>query len=62
MTVFELFASSTGGLLLLGPRLRRLAAHDGALIGAASGVFFGVADLAVKALTSILGKENLLRF
>ncbi len=53
MTVFEPLASSTGGLLLLGSRLRRLAAHDGALIGAASGVFFGVADLAVKALMGV---------
>ncbi len=55
MVVFELVAGMLGGLLLLSPRISRLTAHDGALIGAASGVFFGVADLAVKALLGASG-------
>ncbi len=50
MMGFEVVSSAIGLALLLLPRLRRLGAHDGALIGAASGVFFAVADLAVKAL------------
>ncbi|MHB8693084.1 MAG: hypothetical protein ACYDHH_17745 [Solirubrobacteraceae bacterium] len=50
MIAFEIVACGIGVVLLLLPRLGRLAAHDGALIGAASGVFFAVADLAVKAL------------
>lgn len=50
MIGFEVVSSAIGLVLLLLPRLRRLSGHDGALIGAASGVFFAVADLAVKAL------------
>lgn len=50
MIGFEVVSSAIGLALLLLPRMRRLGAHDGALIGAASGVFFAVADLAVKAL------------
>jgi drug/metabolite transporter (DMT)-like permease len=53
MTSFELVAGAFGGLMLIAPRVRRLAAHDGALIGAASGVLFGIADLAVKALLGV---------
>jgi hypothetical protein len=53
MAAFEVVASTVGGFLLIAPRLGRLGAHDGALIGAASGVFFGVADLAVKALLGV---------
>jgi hypothetical protein len=53
MVSFEVVSGAFGGLLLIAPRLARLAAHDGALIGAASGVFFGVADLAVKALLGV---------
>jgi hypothetical protein len=40
-------------LLLLAPRARRLAGHDGALIGAASGVLFGISDLAIKAALGV---------
>jgi drug/metabolite transporter (DMT)-like permease len=59
MTAFEAFALIGSVVLLIAPRFRRLAAHDGALIGAASGVMFGIADIAVKAMlgtahTSIL--------
>lgn len=54
LTTFAIVVSAAGGALLLAPRIRRLARHDGALIGAASGVFFGVADLAVKALLGLV--------
>jgi hypothetical protein len=54
MTMFEAAALLSSLLLLLGPRLRRLAAHDGVLIGAAAGVVFGIADIAVKALLGVL--------
>src|SRR5262249_27007282 len=49
----EVGASLAGGVLLIAPRLRQLAGHDGALIGAAAGVLFGVSDLAIKALLGI---------
>ena len=50
MPAFEAFALLGGVLLLVAPRFRRLAPHDEALIGAAAGVIFGIADIAVKAL------------
>jgi hypothetical protein len=43
-----------GSVLLLGcSRLRRLAAYDGVLIGAAGGLFFGISDVGVKALLGV---------
>jgi drug/metabolite transporter (DMT)-like permease len=43
-----------GSVLLLGcSRLRRLAAYDGVLIGAAGGLFFGISDVGVKALVGV---------
>lgn len=50
MIGFGLVLLTATGLLLLAPRLERLRGHDGALIGAASGVLFALSDLAVKAL------------
>lgn len=54
MTTFAIVATAAGGALLVAPRLRQFAGHNGALIGAASGVFFGIADLAVKALLGVV--------
>jgi drug/metabolite transporter (DMT)-like permease len=54
MTVFEAAGLLASLVLLLSPRIRRLGAHDGVLIGAAAGVFFGVADIAVKALLGVV--------
>jgi drug/metabolite transporter (DMT)-like permease len=43
-----------GSVLLLGcSRVRRLAAYDGVLIGAAGGLFFGISDVGVKALVGV---------
>jgi drug/metabolite transporter (DMT)-like permease len=53
MLAFQLLAGLAGGLLLIAPRLRGLHRHDGALIGAAAGVFFGISDLAIKALLGL---------
>jgi drug/metabolite transporter (DMT)-like permease len=50
LTLFEAAGLLVTLVLLFAPRIRRLSAHDGVLIGAAAGVFFGVADVAVKAL------------
>lgn len=57
-TAAPMIAFATGGALLgamlpLASRLPGLAGHDGALIGVASGVFFGVSDLATKGLLGI---------
>jgi drug/metabolite transporter (DMT)-like permease len=55
MIGFDLGLLAVTGLLLLAPRLGRLRAHDGALIGAASGVLFALSDLGVKALYGTVG-------
>ena len=44
-----------GTLLVAAPRLGTPSHHHGAVLGAASGVLFGVSDVAVKALTGIAG-------
>ena len=48
---FEAVIAVLGILLALGPRMRRLPAHRGVLLGAAGGAFFGLSDTAVKAIT-----------
>jgi hypothetical protein len=55
MIAFDVALLAASGLLLLAPRLARLRAHDGALIGAASGALFALSDLAVKALYGTAG-------
>jgi hypothetical protein len=53
MVVFDVLLLGGSLLLLGGSRLRRLAAYDGVLIGAAGGLFFGVSDIGVKALVGV---------
>jgi hypothetical protein len=55
MVAFDLALLGASGLLLLASRVGRLRGHDGALIGAASGVLFGLSDLGVKALYGVAG-------
>jgi drug/metabolite transporter (DMT)-like permease len=54
IATFEIVLLAASVLLLLSPRLRVLAQHDGALIGAASGVLFGISTVAIKALFGVL--------
>jgi drug/metabolite transporter (DMT)-like permease len=50
-----------GALLIIGPRLLGLRAKgQGQALGAASGLLFGVSDVAVKGLTGLLGDHGLL--
>jgi drug/metabolite transporter (DMT)-like permease len=44
-----------GSLLIAAPRLGAPSHHHGAVLGAASGVLFGVSDVALKALTGAAG-------
>ena len=48
---FEATVALIGAVLALGPRARRLLVHRGVLLGAAAGTFFGLSDVAVKAIT-----------
>jgi drug/metabolite transporter (DMT)-like permease len=60
MTAFEAGLFGIGGLLILGPRVGAPAEHHGVMLGAASGVLFGVSDVSIKALTGLVGMHGAL--
>jgi hypothetical protein len=60
MISFEAGLFGIGGLLLMGPRMGGPVEHHGMMLGAASGILFGVSDTAIKALTGITGAHGLL--
>ena len=60
MIAFEAGLFGMGGLLILGPRAGAPAHHHGIMLGAASGLLFGVSDVAIKALTGLVGAHGLL--
>jgi hypothetical protein len=53
MISFEAVLFGIGGLLIMGPRMGGPVEHHGVMLGAASGILFGVSDTAIKALTGI---------
>ena len=53
MISFEAGLFGVGGLLIMGPRMGGPAEHHGMMLGAASGILFGVSDISIKALTGI---------
>src|SRR4051812_6727914 len=55
MIAFEAGLLGMGGLLILGPRAGAPAEHHGVMLAAASGILFGVCNVAVKALSGIAG-------
>jgi uncharacterized membrane protein len=60
MVAFEAGLFGIGGLLILGPRVGAPVEHHGVMLGAASGVLFGVSDVAIKALTGLVGMDGLM--
>ncbi len=58
MISFEAGLFGLGGLLLMGPRMGGPVEHHGVMLGAASGILFGVSDTAIKALTGITGAHG----
>ncbi len=60
MIAFEAGLFGIGGLLILGPRAGAPAHHHGVMLGAASGLLFGVSDVAIKALTGLVGQDGVL--
>jgi drug/metabolite transporter (DMT)-like permease len=62
MIGFEAGLFGIGGLLILGPRVGAPDEHHGVMLGAASGVLFGVSDVAIKALTGIIGSDGIVGF
>ena len=55
MIAFEAGLLVIGALLISGPRIGLPSHHHGLLLGAASGMLFGVSDVAIKALTGLGG-------
>jgi hypothetical protein len=60
MISFEAGLFGLGGLLIMGPRMGGRVEHHGVMLGAASGILFGVSDTAIKALTGIVGAHGVL--
>src|SRR5437764_8626791 len=60
MIGFEAGLLGIGGLLILGPRVGAPVEHHGVMLGAAAGILFGVSDVAIKALTGIVGHSGVL--
>jgi multidrug transporter EmrE-like cation transporter len=60
MISFEAGLFGIGGLLIMGPRIGGPVEHHGMMLGAASGILFGVSDTSIKALTGIVGAHGAL--
>jgi hypothetical protein len=60
MVGFEAGLFGVGALLILGPRAGAPAEHHGVMLAAASGILFGVCNVAVKALTGVVGHDGVL--
>jgi drug/metabolite transporter (DMT)-like permease len=60
MISFEAGLFGIGGLLIMGPRMGGRVEHHGVMLGAASGILFGVSDTSIKALTGIVHAHGLI--
>lgn len=59
MVAFETGLLAVGGFLVFSPSFGKHHPHHGALLGVAAGILFGVSDVAIKALTGIVGTEGI---
>src|SRR3954468_6309033 len=62
MIAFEGGLVGVGALLIMGKRLGGPAEHHGVMLGAASGILFGVSDVGIKAMTGLIGDGFLAAF
>jgi uncharacterized membrane protein len=60
MISFEAGLIAAGSLLIMGPRIGAPAHHHGFMLGAASGILFGVSDISIKAISGLIGSSGLL--
>jgi drug/metabolite transporter (DMT)-like permease len=60
MVAFEATLFGLGALLILGPRAGAPAEHHGVMLAAASGILFGVCNVAVKALSGMVAEAGVL--
>jgi drug/metabolite transporter (DMT)-like permease len=59
MIAFEAGMVAVGALLIMGKRIGAPDHPHGVMLGAAAGVLFGVSDVAIKAITGLVGTEGL---
>jgi hypothetical protein len=60
MIAFEAFMIAAGTLLIAGPRIGAPSEHHGFMLGAAAGILFGVSDVAIKAISGMVGANGVL--
>ncbi len=58
MIAFEAGLVVVGTLLIVGPRIGAPAEHHGYMLGAASGILFGVSDIAIKAISGEIARAG----
>jgi drug/metabolite transporter (DMT)-like permease len=58
MIVFEAVLIAAGGLLIMGPQIGAPSEHHGFMLGAAAGILFGVSDIAIKAISGLVGAQG----
>src|SRR5947209_6873030 len=59
MIAFEAALLAGGTLLIAGPRIGAPREHHGFMLRAAAGILFGVSDIAIKAISGIVGAHGL---
>jgi drug/metabolite transporter (DMT)-like permease len=60
MIAFEAGLLVVGTLLIMGPRIGAPKEHHGFMLGAAAGILFGVSDVAIKAISGLVGSDGVL--
>src|ERR1700722_3079153 len=60
MIAFESCLCVIGALLISGPRIGAPVHHEGYMLGAAAGLLFGVSDVALKAISGLIGAHGAL--
>jgi multidrug transporter EmrE-like cation transporter len=58
MIAFEAGLIVAGTLLIMGPQIGAPAEHHGFMLGAAAGILFGVSDIAIKAISGMIGAHG----
>lgn len=59
MISFEAALVGGGTLLIMGPRIGAPQEHHGFMLGAAAGIMFGVSDIAIKAMSGLVGSAGI---
>jgi hypothetical protein len=60
MIAFETGLIAAGTLLIMGPRMGASVKHQGFMLGAAAGILFGVSDVAIKAISGLVGSAGVI--